>query len=142
MWEVRDAESPATLLAWRTSGGVATNPWEVDDMAKAIARIFKTLVRLLMPAARGRHRAVGSLPAVRCGVASALVTPRVPGWRTGLLRGEDTALMRPYVLTREERQERRLQYALRYGRRQVAPGLVVGGIDAGPRWIRGVEVAG
>lgn len=51
------SKTPATLLVWRTSGGVAINPWEVDDMAKAIASIFEPTLRLLLPA-RGRHRAV------------------------------------------------------------------------------------
>ncbi len=55
----------------------------------------------------------------------------------GLWRGEDVALIRPYVLTPEERRERRLQR----GRRRTL-WLAVQGIDAGPRWIHGVEVAG
>ncbi|WP_281181976.1 hypothetical protein [Streptomyces chattanoogensis] len=60
----------------------------------------------------------------------------MPLQRPGLpLRGEDSPLIRPYVLTPEERQERRLQR----GRRR-ALWLAVHGIDAGPRWIHGVEV--
>ncbi|WP_245689768.1 hypothetical protein [Streptomyces chattanoogensis] len=54
-----------------------------------------------------------------------------------LLRGEDSYLIRPYVLTPEERQERRAQR----GRRRVL-WLAVHGIDAGSRWIHGVEVMG
>ncbi|MEU9122467.1 hypothetical protein AB0C96_21840 [Streptomyces sp. NPDC048506] len=64
--------------------------------------------------------------------------PRVPGGRTGLLRGEDAALIRPYVLTPKERQERRLQY----GRRQRALWFAAHGGDPGPGWIPVVEVAG
>ncbi|MGW2634562.1 hypothetical protein ACWC2K_35355 [Streptomyces chattanoogensis] len=51
------------------------------------------------------------------------------------LRGEDVALIRPYVLTPEERRERQEQR----GRRR-ALWLAVHGIDTGPRWIHGVEV--
>ncbi|MER0482253.1 hypothetical protein ABR737_28610 [Streptomyces sp. Edi2] len=65
------------------SGGVAINPWEVDDMAKTIARIFESLLRLLLPA-RGRHRSFGCLPTVRCEDAPTLVLARVPGGREGL----------------------------------------------------------
>ncbi|WP_128503888.1 hypothetical protein [Streptomyces inhibens] len=67
-----------------------------------------------------------------------LVLPCVPAGRAGLLRGEDAALIRPYVLTPGERQERRLQY----GRRQRALWFAAHGGDAGPGWIPGVEVAG
>ncbi|WP_411120732.1 hypothetical protein [Streptomyces sp. x-19] len=55
---------------------------------------------------------------------------------TPVLRGEDVALVRPYVLTPEERRERRAQ---RERRRTLW--LAVHGIDMGPRWIHGVEVA-
>ncbi|MFI0712842.1 hypothetical protein ACH4SK_19780 [Streptomyces inhibens] len=106
-------------------------------MAKTIARIFEPLVRLLLPA-RGRHRSAGSIPEVRCEEAPALVLPCVPGGRAGLLRGEDAALIRPYVLTPGERQERRLQY----GRRQRALWFAAHGGDVGPGWIPGVEVVG
>ncbi|MEV0368331.1 hypothetical protein AB0I10_00600 [Streptomyces sp. NPDC050636] len=61
----------------------------------------------------------------------------MPAREPGLLRGEDTALIRPYVLTPEERRERRLQR----GRRR-SLWLAAYGYDAGPRWIHGVEVAG
>lgn len=118
------------------SGGMAINPWEVDDMAKAIAKIFELLLRLLLPA-RGCHRSSGSLPAQRCEEAPTLVLARVPGERDRPLRGEATALIRPYALTPEERQKRRSEY----GRRRVSL-FATYGADAGPRRIRGVEVAG
>ncbi|MFE5158443.1 hypothetical protein ACFRNT_07920 [Streptomyces sp. NPDC056697] len=38
---------------------MAINPQEVEDMTHAIAWIFKTLLRLLLPPS-GRHRAVGT----------------------------------------------------------------------------------
>ncbi|MGY5124850.1 hypothetical protein [Streptomyces nigrescens] len=105
-------------------------------MAKTIAKIFELLLRLLLPA-RGRHRPSGSLPAVRCEEAPTPMLARVPGGREGLLRGEDAALIRPYALTPEERQKRRLEY----GRRRVLL-FATYGADAGPRWTHGVEVAG
>lgn len=102
-------------------------------MFHTIRTIFESLLRLLLPA-RGSHRAAP--PAVGREDAPALTLPRVPLQRPGLpLRGEDSPLIRPYVLTPEERQERRLQR----GRRR-ALWLAVHGIDAGPRWIHGVEV--
>ncbi|MFF4698189.1 hypothetical protein [Streptomyces chattanoogensis] len=105
-------------------------------MAKPIARIFESLLRLLLPA-RGRHRAAGPLPAARrCG-ALAPVLPHLPAVWPKLLQGEDIYLIRPYVLTPEERQERRLQR----GRRRTL-WLAVHGVDVGPRWIHGVEVMG
>ncbi|MFE1770390.1 hypothetical protein [Streptomyces sp. NPDC059008] len=105
-------------------------------MAKTIATIFGTLLCWLLPA-RGRHRSAGALPAARGSDAPALVLTRVPVRQQGLLRGEDVHLIRPYVLTPEERQKRRLQR-----RRRRSLWLAVHGYDAGPRWIHGVEVLG
>lgn len=105
-------------------------------MRKHSAWIFELLSRLLLPA-RGRHRAAGALGATRCVDAPPLVLPRVPTREPRLLHGEGVALIRPYVLTPKERQERRLQR----GRRR-ALWLAAYGIDAGPRWIHGVEVMG
>ncbi|MEU5306573.1 hypothetical protein ACH4YO_18890 [Streptomyces noursei] len=59
----------------------------------------------------------------------------MPAKHSGLLRGEDAPLIRPYVLTHEE--WRRRERPLRRGRR--ALWLAVHGIDAGPRWIHGAE---
>ncbi|MFF4601759.1 hypothetical protein ACFY12_03230 [Streptomyces sp. NPDC001339] len=105
-------------------------------MPNHIARIFESLLRLLLPA-RGRHRSAAALPAVGYADASTLTLPRVPAREPGLLRGEDTVLIRPYFLTSEERQERRLQ---RGRRRELW--LAAYGVDAGPLWIHGVEVVG
>ncbi|MFI9047905.1 hypothetical protein [Streptomyces sp. NPDC053427] len=65
------------------------------------------------------------------------MSPRVPVRQPELLRGEDSYLIRPYVLSSEERRERRAQRV-----RRQALWLAVHGYDAGPRWIHGVEVAG
>lgn len=103
-------------------------------MRQHSAWIFELLLRVLLPA-QGRHRSAGALPAVGREDAPTLALPRVPVRQPGLLRGEDVPLIRPYVLTPEERQERRL----RRGRRR-ALWLASHGFDAGPRWIHGVEV--
>ncbi|MFF4699629.1 hypothetical protein [Streptomyces chattanoogensis] len=115
---------------------MATNPWEVDDMRKHSAWILELLFRFLLPA-RGRHRSAGAPSTARCADTPTLALPRVTMQRPELLRREDVPLIRPYVLTLQERQERRLQR----GRRR-ALWLGVHGIDAGPRWIHGVEVMG
>ncbi|MFF7703683.1 hypothetical protein [Streptomyces lydicus] len=73
-------------------------------MSKPIARLREALLRLLFPA-RGRHRAPVGVPAT----AAVYVAPvRVPVWRGPEvpLRGEDADLVRPYLLTPEERRER------------------------------------
>lgn len=125
-------KTPATLL---TSGGMAINYQGVDNMSKATAGFLVLLLRLLFPA-RGCHRHVGARCATRREDAQTLMLRQVSvGW-PGLLRGEDSALIRPYVLTTEELYARRLHSQ---------PGrelwLAVRGVDAGPRRIRGVEVA-
>lgn len=132
MHALPDNKDPRDVAA---SGGVAINPWEVDDMAKTIARIFESLLRLLLPA-RGRHRPSGALSDVKCAEVSTLRPACVPGEREGVLRGEDTALVRPYVLTPEERQRRRSPY----GRRRTL-WLATSGLAAGPSWIHGLEAA-
>ncbi len=104
-------------------------------MTNATARFLLVLLRLLLPA-RGRHRTDRTQPEARREDAPTLVLPRVHIRRPGLLRGEDSALIRPYVLTTEELYARRLQ-----GQPGRALWLAVHGVDAGPRRIRGVEVA-
>ncbi|MGG2463829.1 hypothetical protein ACO0M4_29215 [Streptomyces sp. RGM 3693] len=102
-------------------------------MLHTIRTIFESLLGLLLPS-RGRHRSAGAPPAAEHPDTPTLAIPRVPVEQRWL-RGEDVALIRPYVLTPEQRQERRLQR----GRRR-ALWLSVHGIDAGSRWIHGVEV--
>ncbi|MYT33971.1 MULTISPECIES: hypothetical protein [unclassified Streptomyces] len=114
---------------------MAINPWEVDDMRKHSAWIFELLLRALLPG-KGRHRSGDAPSTPEHPDTPTLSIPRVPAEQR-LLRGEDVALIRPYILTPQERQERRLQRA-----RRRALWLAVHGVDAGPRWIHGVEVAG
>lgn len=106
-------------------------------MAERIVQIFEPLLRVVLPGP-GRHRGPADEgPAARQREVPGCTRPGVPAPRPELLRGEDTALIRPYVLTPEERRERRLQR----GRRR-ALWLAGPGIYAGPRRIHRVEVAG
>ncbi|MFI0217799.1 hypothetical protein [Streptomyces lydicus] len=103
-------------------------------MRQHSAWIFELLLRVLLPA-RGRHRSDGAVPAVGRTDPPTLVLERTSVRLQGLPREEDVHLVRPYVLTAEERQRRRSQR----GRRR-ALWLAVHGYDSGPRWIHGVEV--
>lgn len=114
-------------------------------MPHCIALLCTQLLRLLLPP-RGRHRAapqpLGVPPEVpgvtACGGAPVRRRPHHP--RCTLLRGEDSPLVRPYVLSldsldewRHERQQQR--------QRRRALWLATHGIDIGPRRIHGMEVA-
>ncbi|SHM38511.1 hypothetical protein SAMN05216268_110257 [Streptomyces yunnanensis] len=103
-------------------------------MTNATARFLVPLLRLLFPA-RGCHRSAGAPPVARRADAPARVRPRVPVLHAGLLRGEDSALVRPYVLTPEEWRRRRPGHA-----RGRTPRPSVHGGEAGPRRIHGAEV--
>ncbi|MDI3407952.1 hypothetical protein [Streptomyces cavernicola] len=106
-------------------------------MTHAIARLLESVLRLLLPTARGRHRLSGDQPAERPAEAS---PARIPHARAPLhtyaLHGEDSALVRPYLIAHEQRQEERRQRA-----RRRALWLAVHGVDIGPRLIHGVEVS-
>ncbi|WP_037810362.1 hypothetical protein [Streptomyces sp. NRRL S-1448] len=95
-------------------------------MSHATTRFLLLLLRLLIPA-RGRHRTDGALPEARCVDAPTLAPHRSPVRQPGLLRGEDSALVRPYLLTPAELQQRRSQHQ----RRQVL-WLAPRGIDVRP----------
>ncbi|MGV4926274.1 hypothetical protein K2224_15970 [Streptomyces sp. BHT-5-2] len=107
-------------------------------MTHPIRTIFESLLRRILPA-NGRHRSADAPPSPEHPDTPTLMIPRIPA-EERLLRGEEVAFLRPYVLTPQEpqeRQERRLQR----GRRR-ALWLSSYGLDAGPRWIHGVEVTG
>ncbi|WP_063777468.1 hypothetical protein [Streptomyces sp. 769] len=119
-------------------------------MTHRIARLLTLLLRLLFPAV-GRHRAV-ALPPGPAHVAAvpAAVAPLRGRARPPLvpLPGEDSHLVRPYVLTEAELQERgeqrerreRRERRLRRGPRR-ALWLAAHGVDVGPRDLRGMAVA-
>ncbi|WP_414505197.1 hypothetical protein [Streptomyces sp. NEAU-L66] len=79
-------------------------------MPNFIAHIFEPVLRLLFPRP-GRHRAADERAKFLHQKARTLAPPRVLAHAFVLLRGEDGALIRPYALTSEERQKRRLQRA-------------------------------
>ncbi|GGU98678.1 hypothetical protein GCM10010211_77570 [Streptomyces albospinus] len=105
-------------------------------MLHTIRTIFESLLYRLLPA-RGCHRTADAPRAASYEDTPTLTLARVPAGRPELplLRGEDVPLIRPYLLTPEERQERRWQR----GRRR-ALWLSVHGIDAGPGRIHGLRV--
>ncbi|MFI2366985.1 hypothetical protein [Streptomyces sp. NPDC018833] len=103
-------------------------------MLHRIARLLDPLLRLLWPAPPGRHRAHGTPP--ECGRNAATVPPYPTCAPRPYYRGEDSPLVRPYLVAHEQqRAEARRQRA-----RRRALWLAVHGIDIGPRVIHGMEV--
>lgn len=73
-----------------------------------VIRLFEPLLRLLLPGA-GRHRhADAPPPAARCAAVPRSARPprRVPVPHAEVLRGEDSPLVRPYLIAHEQRQRR------------------------------------
>ncbi|MFR0352743.1 hypothetical protein [Streptomyces sediminimaris] len=104
-------------------------------MLHHIVRLVEPLLRLLWPAAgRHRHWVAGGAP-----LASAPAAPtasnRRPFPHEAPLRGEDSRLVRPYLLAHEQRERTKQQRA-----RRRALWLAVHGVDVGPWRIHGVEV--
>ncbi|MFG2145535.1 hypothetical protein ACGFRG_15230 [Streptomyces sp. NPDC048696] len=97
-----------------------------------IVRIFEPLLRFFRPERGGRPRVV----AVRPPVAERPDAPTLPLPRVPVLRGEDSALVRPYLVAYERREKELEQRA-----RRRALFLAVHGIDVGPLVIHGVVVA-
>ncbi len=108
---------------------MAANFNGVDDVSHCIARIFESLLRLLRPALEC-HQPPKAPAAPPSAVPPAPGRPPEP-----VLRGEDSPLVRPYLLAHEQRERARRQRA-----RRRALWLAVHGIDIGPRLIHGVEV--
>ncbi|WEB42377.1 hypothetical protein MOV08_26095 [Streptomyces yunnanensis] len=113
-------------------------------MMHRIASLFLPLLRLLLPGG-GRHRAVAPTPAAAYGGAGpAAVAPLRGRTRPPLvpLRGEDVHLVRPYILSEAEFQERRERRERRLRRSpRRALWLAAHGVDVGPRDLRGMAVA-
>ncbi|MXM68492.1 hypothetical protein GR925_35055 [Streptomyces sp. HUCO-GS316] len=111
-----------------------------ERTAAFIESLLLALVRALLPA-RGRHRAVPvpPQPPVTALLAAAPVSPvRRPGRPLDDVRPfeHNTPLVRPYLLTPDERHERKQKR-----RRRRALWLAAYGIDVGPRHIHGMEVS-
>ncbi|MDX3233234.1 hypothetical protein [Streptomyces sp. ME19-01-6] len=106
-------------------------------MANAIAWIFEALLRLLLPPS-GRHRAAPHQhtptmpPPARVPHAPARPTASGPPY------DHSFAMVRPYVIAHEQREERAARRLRRQRRRTLW--LAVHGIDIGPRVIHGVRV--
>ncbi|MER7105684.1 hypothetical protein ABT383_39860 [Streptomyces humidus] len=124
---------------YRRPGGMALNHAGVEDVLHRIARLVEPLLRLLWPASgrhrhRNRHRAGGA--ARPTPVPAAPAAPgRRPSPHQDLLRGEDSRLVRPYLLAHEQRAQARQQRA-----RRRTLWLAVHGVDVGPRRIHGVDI--
>jgi hypothetical protein len=108
-----------------------------------IVRLAEPLLRFLWPAS-GRHRLPGAAaldvadvpdPDLRDVRASGR-PPRRPLPYDTVLRGEDSPLVRPYLVAHERGEEAKRQRA-----RRRALWLAVHGVDVGPRHIHGIEVA-
>ncbi len=118
---------------------MALNLTGVEDVLHRTARLVEPLLRLLWPASgrhrhRNRHRAGGA--ARPTPAPPAPVTPgRRPSPHEALLDGEDSRLVRPYLLAHE----RRVRAGQRPARRRTL-WLAVHGIDVGPRHLHGVDV--
>ncbi|MFE7906008.1 hypothetical protein ACIQUO_09080 [Streptomyces albogriseolus] len=123
---------------YRRPGGMALNHNGVEDVLHRIAWLLEPLLGLLWPASGrhrhgNRHRAGGTAPAPA--PAAALAPGSRPSPHEALLRGEDSRLVRPYLLAHEQRAQARQQRA-----RRRTLWLAVHGIDVGPRRIHGVDV--
>ncbi|MGW1745450.1 hypothetical protein ACWCRD_07515 [Streptomyces sp. NPDC002092] len=104
-----------------------------ERTAGFIELLLLAIVRALLPA-RGRHRAApaAQLPPTEQPLAAPGTHRPLDVWPFE----PDAHLVRPYLLTPDERHERRLQR-----RRRRALWLAAYGIDVGPRRIHGVEVS-
>ncbi|MFM9631339.1 MULTISPECIES: hypothetical protein [Streptomyces] len=104
-----------------------------ERIAELCALLLLAIIRALLPA-EGRHRAAPTQPPVR---EPALADVSFAAENAHRFESADAhPLVRPYLLTPEERHERRLQ-----GQRRRALWLAVHGIDVGPRRIHGMEVS-
>ncbi|MFF0807544.1 hypothetical protein [Streptomyces albogriseolus] len=123
---------------YRRPGGMALNHNGVEDVLHRIAWLLEPLLGLLWPASGrrrhgNRHRAGGAAPAPA--PAAPLAPGRRPSPHEAVLRGEDSRLVRPYLLAHEQRAQARQQRA-----RRRTLWLAVHGIDVGPRRIHGVDI--
>ncbi|MEH0544503.1 hypothetical protein QA802_15835 [Streptomyces sp. B21-105] len=104
-------------------------------MLHHIAHFIAPLLRLLWPAS-GRHRLSVGAGELHAAVPASPVAPcHRPSPHTTPLCGEDSRLVRPYLLAHEQRGQARRQRA-----RRRTLWLAVHGIDVGPRRIHGVDV--
>jgi len=99
-----------------------------ERIAGFCALLLLAIIRALLPA-RGRHRAAPTQSPLQ----EVTLAPPLDVWP---FEPDAQPLVRPYLLTPEERHERKLQR-----QRRRALWLAVHGIDVGPRHIHGMEVS-
>ncbi|WP_309500374.1 hypothetical protein [Streptomyces shenzhenensis] len=106
-------------------------------MLHHIFRLVESLLRLLLPASgRRRHFPRGGAPLTPMSAAATGAPNRELSPHEVPLRGEDSPLVRPYLLAHEQREPARQQHA---GRRTLW--LAVHGVDVTPHRSNGVGVA-
>jgi len=103
-------------------------------MSHRIARLCQPLLRLLLPGT-GSHRLTATAHPEPPPITVHAAGSTVRRLESHPLRGEDHALVRPYLVVHEQREEARRQRA-----RRRALWLAVHGVDVGPRVLHGVEV--
>ncbi|MFF4952471.1 hypothetical protein [Streptomyces chattanoogensis] len=109
-------------------------------MSDLSRKILLLVLGWLLPA-HGQRRATSGTPYTTLRTTPRRPAPSVPPLPTFRrpaevpLRGEDSCLVRPYLLTDEEWRELRARPA-----RRRDLWLATHGLDSGPRWIHGVEV--
>ncbi|MEU2129266.1 hypothetical protein [Streptomyces sp. NPDC018352] len=116
------------------------------DVKHALARLFEPLLRFLNTGSRARDRQEwGTAPYTFPYSCDYVGGPTV--YRTGERppRGEDSPLVRPYLIAHERHLAEKAARAAAEERRQRARRrtlwLAVHGVDVGPRRIHGIEVA-
>ncbi|WP_406338585.1 hypothetical protein [Streptomyces sp. NBC_00649] len=97
-------------------------------MLNPLARLIEALLRLAWPAS-GRHRQHAAAPPDPAPAPH--TPPRRPSPHTAPLRGEDSRLVRPYLVAHEQAERRRARRRTLW--------LAVHGVDIGPRRIHDVE---
>ncbi len=115
---------------------MALNHYGVENVLHHIARLIEPLLRLVWPASgRRRHFPGGGALLTPVSAATHLAPNRAPSLYETPLRGEDSPLVRPYLLAHEQREQARRQRA-----RRRTLWLAVHGVDAGPRQIHGADI--
>ncbi|MDT9681155.1 hypothetical protein RND61_03550 [Streptomyces sp. TRM76323] len=99
-------------------------------MLHCIAHLLDPLLRLLWPPPYGRHRPPRPGREPECRPAAAPPRPALPP--RPCFRGEDSPLVRPYLVAHERRRAETRHRVLRFA---------VHGVDLGPRVVRGTEAA-
>ncbi|MEU1495381.1 hypothetical protein ABZ456_34680 [Streptomyces sp. NPDC005776] len=116
-------------------------------MKNAIARLFEPLVRFLITGSRRRRPRGWGAPDPYTYPYSCAYVAGPTTYRTGERppRGEDSPLVRPYLVAHERQLAVEAERVAAEERRQRARRRTlwpaVHGVDAGPRHIHGVEVA-